>query len=143
MHTRPICLGQASRLKSLEKKGTKARNTGSHKTVPKISNIKQAVKEEKLEKRKPRASFQPTYTSCSRTLPYNDFPGLKYAVRLPKGLRVHLPRTLNCESKVKVSEQNPAISAIDKGSILKCHQESHTQKLESKIFSKIKNEKCT
>ena len=32
------------------------------------------------------------WTSCSRTLPYARFPGIKHTVRLPGGLRVHFPR---------------------------------------------------
>ena len=38
-------------------------------------------------------SASATWTSCARTqLPYTAFPGVKHAVRLKYGIRVHFPR---------------------------------------------------
>lgn len=48
--------------------------------------------------------------SCSRTIPYSDFPGIKFCTRTPGGMRVHLPRP----PPKAVSEAADALSDLDR-----------------------------
>jgi len=66
-----------------------------------VSNTQKKARENKQIRKKRNVVisepiiFDATIGHCARTLPYNDFPGIKYSTRLPNGLRVHLPRNKN------------------------------------------------
>jgi len=63
--------------------------------------------------------FDATVGHCTRTLPYNTFPGIKYSTRLPNGLRVHLPQREGLN--YMASEDLHLLATIEK----------HDEKLES------------